>query len=143
MNKIQTKACKLVKTKGFDKKINGSLMEIASSRDKWSKFLDNAQVYLTTLNPRQKKGFHLHKLKTNQVACIKGKVILGIWDRKTIKNYVLDSKKPMMVRIPKMHALAFFNPSRTEEAFIINLCSPPYDPKVPEQEDIDLPWKTK
>lgn len=143
MKGVTIKKCKLVDTRGFDKKVNGILMELASTHDKWSQFLDNAQVYLTTVRPGRKKGFHLHKLKTNQITCIKGRIVLGVWNGKKIKEYKMDAKRPMTVKIPKKHALAFYNPSKVEEAYIINLCSPPYDPKVCEQEDLDLPWKVK
>ena len=143
MKGVTTKKCKLVNTSGFDKKTNGVLMEIASVRDNWSQFLDNSQVYLTTVKPGFKKGFHLHKLKTNQVTCIKGRIVLGVWDGKRIKEYKMNAKEPITVKIPKKHALAFYNPSKVEEAYIINLCSPPYDPEVREQEDLALPWKVK
>jgi len=101
--------------------------------------LDNSQVYLTTLLPYKKKGWHLHHKKGNQVTCIKGKVILGVWDKENIEEYVLDAQSPIMVRVPKEHALCFYNPG-DEEAYILNLCSPPYDPQDPEQEDIKLEW---
>lgn len=137
-----TKQCKRIVTKDLYSQQNGFLTEIASSKDGWSKFLDNAQIYLTTILSKSKKGFHLHHKKENQVICIKGKVILGVWDGKTIEEFILDSAFPIMVRVPKEHALCFYNPG-DEEVYVLNLCSPPYDPNDPEQEDIDLAWTPK
>jgi len=53
---MNTKSCKQVDTKDLSGKTNGFLIEIASSLDGWSQFLDNAQIYLTTVNPKTKKG---------------------------------------------------------------------------------------
>lgn len=139
---LSQKACKVVTTKDLSGQENGWLMEIASSIDSWSKFLDNAQVYLTSLFPGKKKGFHLHNKKESQLTCIKGKVIIAIWDGKNIEELVLDAEKPVTIRIPKERAVGFFNPG-SKEAWILNLCSPPYDPQDPEQEDLNFPWEPK
>ena len=60
---LSQKACKVVETCDLSGQENGRLMEIASSRDGWSRFLDNGQVYVTILLPGKKKGFHLHHKK--------------------------------------------------------------------------------
>ena len=104
--------------------------------------MDNAQVYLTSLFPGKKKGFHLHNKKESQLTCIKGKVIIAIWDGKNIEELVLDADKPVAVRVPKGQAICFYNPG-PEQAYILNLCSPPYDPNDPEQEGLDLEWEPK
>lgn len=135
-----TKACKLVKTKDNKGNKNGLLMEIASTRDGWSKFLDNAQVYVTIVDPGKKKGFHLHHKKTNQFTLIKGKALMAVWDGQKIKERQMSSDKPKTVRVPKKQAVAFYNYGK-EAAYILNLCSPPYDPEDREQEDLDLDWK--
>ncbi len=137
-----TKQCKVVSTQDMAGIVNGKLMEIASIRDGWSKFLDNSQIYLTTLLPKKKKGFHLHHKKENQVTCIKGRINLGVWDGKNIHEFVLDADSPTTVRVPKGNALCFYN-SGNKVAYILNLCSPPYNPDDPEQEDIDLEWTPK
>ena len=58
MGQYQTKVCKRVVTKDLTGQDNGLLVEIASTKDGWSRFLDNAQIYLPTLVPGKKKGFH-------------------------------------------------------------------------------------
>jgi dTDP-4-dehydrorhamnose 3,5-epimerase-like enzyme len=136
------KVCKVVTTKDSGGQENGWLMEVASSRDGWNRFLDNAQVYVTILLPGKKKGWHLHHKKASQLTCIKGKVVIAIWDGKNIEELVLNANKPVTVRVPKEQAICFYNPG-PEEAYILNLCSPPYDPQNPEQEDLDLTWQPK
>lgn len=44
------------------------------------------------------------------------------------------------MRVPKEQVVCFYNPG-PDEAYILNLCSPPYDPEDPEQEDVDIPWE--
>ncbi|OGY18977.1 MAG: hypothetical protein A2784_03540 [Candidatus Chisholmbacteria bacterium RIFCSPHIGHO2_01_FULL_48_12] len=134
------KDCKVVKTRDLGNEENGWLMEIGSSRDGWSKFLDHAQIYLTTLLPGKKKGWHLHHKKENQFTCIRGKVAVAIWDGNKIEEISLDAEKPITVRVPKEQAICFYN-AGDEPAYILNLCSPPYDPEDPEQEDLNIPWE--
>ena len=122
---LETKSCKVVSTRGLNGHLNGRLIEIASSLDGWSRFIKNSQIYLTSVLPQLKKGFHLHRKKTHQITCIKGKVILGVWDGKTITEKKLDGDKPTTVRVPKNRAICFYNYS-SEEAWLLNLCSPPY-----------------
>ncbi|MBI2010485.1 MAG: WxcM-like domain-containing protein [Candidatus Chisholmbacteria bacterium] len=139
---LETKRCKLVATKDLNGRVNGKLMEIASSLDGWSRFIKNSQIYLTSVLPRQKKGFHLHRKKTHQITCIKGQVILGVWDGKKITEKKLDGDKPITVRVPKNRAICFYNWGN-EEAWLLNLCSPPYKPQDPEQEDLNLSWQPR
>ena len=142
MGQYQTKVCKRVVTKDLTGQDNGLLVEIASTKDGWSRFLDNAQIYLTTLVPGKKKGFHLHHKKENQFICIKGNIAMAVWDGKDMAEYKIGETNPLMVRVPKEHAICFYNPG-PDEAYILNLCSPPYDPEDREQEDLDLPWEPK
>ena len=67
---------------------------------------------------------------------------MAIWDGNKIEEIILDAEKPVTVRVPKGQAICFYNPDN-EPAYILNLCSPPYDPNDPEQEDLDIPWEPK
>lgn len=139
---LSQKACKVTTTRDLSGQKNGWLMEIASSKDGWSKFLDNAQVYLTTVLPGKKKGWHWHHKKENQLTCIRGQVILGVKLEKEIEEIKLSDRQPATVRIPKGIPICFYN-AGDEPAYILNLCSPPYDPNDSEQEDLDIPWEPK
>ena len=137
---LATKPAKIVRTKDLAGRDNGWLMEIASTKDGWSRFLDNAQVYATSISPGTKKGFHLHHKKEIQVTCIKGSLALAVWDGEKITELAIGEDNPITVRVPKEYASAYYN-FGPNEAIVINLCSPPYDPDDPEQEDLDLPWE--
>lgn len=139
---VSQKPCRVVKTRDLSSKENGWLMEIASSRDGWSKFLDNSQVYLSTVLPGKKKGWHLHHKKENQLTCIRGRVILGVKQGEKIEEREMNADQPVTVRIAPNVPLCFYNPG-DEPAYILNLCSPPYDPEDREQEDLDIPWEPK
>lgn len=139
---LSQKACKVTTTRDLSGQKNGWLMEIASTRDGWSKFLDNAQIYLTTVLPGKKKGWHVHHKKESQFTCIKGGVILGIKLDDKIEEIDLNDREPVTVRVPKKQPTCFYNPGK-ESAYILNLCSPPYDPSDSGQEDLDIPWEPK
>lgn len=139
---LSQKPCKLVTTRDLGGEENGWLMEIASTRDGWSKFLDDAQVYLTMVLPGKKKGWHLHHKKENQFTCIRGQVILGVKLEKEIEEIKLSDRQSATVRIPRGVPICFYNHG-DKAAYILNLCSPPYDPDDPEQEDLDIPWEPK
>ena len=109
MKSVSTKPCKRVETKDLSGKKNGFLLEIASTRDGWSKFLDNSQVYLATVLPKQKKGFHLHHKKVNQFTCIKGNVAMAVWEQG--KNFLRDNLKLYRFLSIKMRTLlGLYNP---------------------------------
>lgn len=131
-----------MRTKDLAGKDNGWLLEIASTKDRWSKFLDNAQVYATSVASGTKKGFHLHHKKEIQVTCIKGNLAMAVWDGTKMYEFNIGENNPVTVRVPKEHATCYHN-FGPDEAIVINLCSPPYDPNDPEQEDVDLPWEPK
>lgn len=143
MKSVSTKTCKRVDTRTLDGDINGFLLEVASTHDGWSKFLNKAQVYMTTVLPGKKKGFHLHHKKENQFTCIKGNVAVAVWNGKKIsKEFYIGESNFLTIRVPKKHAICFYN-FGPKEAYVVNLCSPPYDPNDKEQEDLDLPWDPK
>lgn len=140
---LSRKTCKVVTTRDLSGQENGWLMEIASSRDGWSKFLDNAQVYLTTVLPGKKKGGHFHHKRTSQISCIRGRVIMGVWHNHQLNQEMeLNANEPVIVRVPNGTALSFYNPGG-KVAYLLNLCSPPYDPDDSEQEDLDILWEPK
>lgn len=139
---LSQKPCKLVTTCDLGGAENGWLMEIASTRDGWSKFLDDAQVYLTMVLPGKKKGWHVHHKKESQFTCIKGKVIMGIKSGEQIEEVTLNGNSPVSIRVLREVPVCFYN-SGNEAAYILNLCSPPYDPNDLEQEDLDIPWEPK
>jgi dTDP-4-dehydrorhamnose 3,5-epimerase-like enzyme len=136
---IASKKCKRIITFGRDKKENGWVLEIASDRDNFTENIDG-QVYLTVVKPGAQKGFHLHRLKTNHITCIKGLLTVGVFDGKRVQEFKIGEDNFETVKIPPNVPLALYNRGQ-EDAYVINYCFPAYDPKVKEQEEVDIDWK--
>lgn len=89
-------------------KVNGSLTVIW--RD-WDKLLnDPKMVYVSSVNPGEIKGPHLHTKRISYFTCIHGKVVFIIKEKNG--NYVeieSSSEKPTMIIVPKNIASAHVN----------------------------------
>ena len=83
-----------------DDHVNGSLTVIW--RD-WDKIINSPKmIYVSSVNPNEIKGPHLHKKRNSYFTCIHGKVVFIIQDK--IGSYIeieLNSENPVMVYIPK------------------------------------------
>lgn len=89
--------------------VNGSLSVIW--RD-WDNIVKNhpKMVYVSSVNPCELKGPHLHTKRTSYFTCIHGRVIFVI--REKNGNYVeieSSSEKPVMVIVPKNIASGHVN----------------------------------
>lgn len=91
------------------KRINGSLTVIW--RD-WDNILKNPpkMMYLTSVNPREIKGPHLHSLRTSYFTCVEGKVMIIVQDSDgNYQEIESSSEKPNLICIPKNFASAHIN----------------------------------
>lgn len=136
--KLRTKKCKKITTLDQNGQETGWLLELNSDNDGWTEFI-KGQVYLTVVSPGTQKGFHLHKLKTNHITCIKGFVTLGVFDGKKVHSYKIGEDNFQTVQIKPNFPLAIYNRG-DKDAYVINYCYPAYDPKVKEQEEVDINW---
>lgn len=89
--------------------VNGSLTVIW--RD-WDNIIKNhpKMVYVSSVNPGELKGPHLHTKRTSYFTCIHGKVVFVIKEENG--NYVeieSSSEKPVMVIVPKNIASGHVN----------------------------------
>ena len=92
-----------------DKHVNGKLTVIW--RD-WDKILDYQpkMVYISSVNPNETKGPHIHTKRTSHFVCIEGKVIFIAKDNEGNYNEIESSEEePVLVRIPKNVASAHIN----------------------------------
>lgn len=136
--KISVHKGKRVETRDLAGNKNGWILELNSENDNWTKFI-KGQVYLTVVNPGEQKGFHLHKLKTNHVTCIKGLLTLAVFDGKRVQEFKIGQDNFVTVMVPPMMPLALYNRGKAD-AYVINYCYPAYDPEVDEQEEVDIDW---
>src|SRR3989344_2685554 len=111
--KLHTKKCKKVITYNQKNKRTGWLLELNSEKDGWTEFI-KGQVYLTVISPGAKKGFHLHKLKTNHITCIKGFITLGVFDGKRVQSLKIGEDNFLTVKIPPDLPLALFNDGNSD-----------------------------
>ncbi len=127
----------------------GRLMEILRVDDEI--FAGFGQVYLTTTLPGVVKAWHLHKLQTDQVACVAGMIRLGLYDdRRDSPTYGLTNEfylgvhRPLLVRIPP-EVYHGWKCVSLEEALIVNTVTRPYDRRQPDEYRLDphdnhIPW---
>ncbi|MEM2890544.1 MAG: dTDP-4-dehydrorhamnose 3,5-epimerase family protein [Candidatus Hadarchaeum sp.] len=132
----------------------GWLMEIM--RSDWDLFEKFGQVYITTAYPDVVKAWHMHKCQKDNLACIKGKVKLVLYDGRVgsrtkgeINEFTLDEENPMLVKIPEeiWHG---FKAMGQEMAMVINVPTALYNYEKPDEyrlppdtKDIPYDWKLK
>lgn len=130
----------------------GRLMEILRRDDK--EFIDFGQVYMTTAYPEVVKAWHYHKLQTDNFTCVKGRIILGLYDAREssptkgeVNQFELSLDNPILVQIPK-EVYHGFKCVSEEEAIVINTVTRPYSKENPDEyrvdafdNQIDFDWK--
>lgn len=123
----------------FDER--GRLMEILRSDDKiFKKF---GQVYITTVKPGVVKAWHFHKKQDDHFVCLVGKIRLGLYDvrkssptYKQVNEFIMESMRPCLVKIPKSVYHGFKGIAR-EESTVINIPTRAYNPKDPDEFRLD------
>ena len=125
-----------------DSHINGSLTVIW--RD-WDKIIANhpKMVYVSSINPGEIKGPHLHKNRTSYLICIHGKVVYVIdKGNNNYKEIEADSNKPVLICVPKGIASAHIN-TTSEIARVLVLADIAWKPDDNEMKNIsfsDYDW---
>ena len=129
----------------------GRLMEILRRDDEI--FQNFGQVYMTTAFPGVVKGWHYHKIQTDNFTCIGGEMRLGLYDGRedsptfgNTEEYVISLANPLLVQIPPgvYHG---FKCISAEEAVVVNTVTEPYNYNEPDEyridafdNDIDFDW---
>ena len=96
-----------------DQHINGNLTVIW--RD-WDNIVKNEpkMVYVSSINPGEIKGPHLHTKRNSYFVCIHGKVVFIIQD-KDGKYHEIESsdENPVLIHVPKNYPSAHINLSNS------------------------------
>ena len=146
MDATQIKTIKLEKheTKDVhDQHVNGSLVVVW--RD-WDKLIssDPKMIYISSVNPGEVKGPHLHTKIDSYFLCIKGKVVFIIKDNQGKYHEIESSEEdPVLVQIPKNYPSAHINTS-SEISSILALASESWRPNDDEIKNVsfeDYDWK--
>ncbi len=126
-----------------DNHVNGNLMVIW--RD-WDDFLENnpKMVYITSVNPGEKKGPHLHTIRDSYFVCIRGKVVFIVKTSDGHYEEIESSEdNPILVHIPKNTPSAHINLSNHSSS-VLALASHSWKPNDNEMQNVnfeDYDWK--
>ncbi len=122
----------------------GRLMEILRNDDEgFEKF---GQVYLSTTYPGVVKGWHLHKVQDDLLACVKGMIKLVLYDPRKdspthgmVKEYFIGEHNQQLIRVPAgtYHGWKCIS---EEESLVVNIPSEPYKHGAPDE--YRAPWDT-
>ena len=126
-----------------DQHINGFLTIIW--RD-WDDILpiEPKMVYVSSVNPREIKGPHLHTKRDSYFVCIRGKVVFIAKDLQGKYHEVESSEEdPVLVQIPKNHPSAHINITN-QMASVLALASLAWRPNDNEMVNVsfdDYDWE--
>lgn len=92
----------------IDNHINGTLSVIW--RD-WDGILKNPpkMIYVSSVNPGEIKGPHIHTKRESYFSCIEGKVVFIIKNDDNFIEIISNSEDPVMVYVPKNVPSAHIN----------------------------------
>lgn len=92
-----------------DNHVNGSLTVIW--RD-WDKIIQNStrMIYVSSVNPGESKGPHIHTKRNSHFVCIHGKVVFIIKEKNgNYREIESSDENPVMVYVPKNYSSAHIN----------------------------------
>jgi dTDP-4-dehydrorhamnose 3,5-epimerase len=133
----------------------GRLMEVLRSDDKefFSKF---GQAYITCAYPGAVKGWHFHKIQTDNFACIQGMMKIVLYDGREnsptkglINEFFAGTHNPILIKVPPfvMHG---FKCISENEAIVLNMPTEVYNYDEPDElrlpahtDEIPYDWNRK
>ena len=120
-----------------DSHINGTLTVIWRDRDKIIK-KNPKMVYVSSVNPGEVKGPHLHLKRDSYFVCIHGKVVFIIKENSG-KYLEIESSddKPVLVFVPKKTASAHINLTNSV-ARVLALADPAWKPNDNEMKNVSF-----
>jgi dTDP-4-dehydrorhamnose 3,5-epimerase len=142
-NKIKSHPLEKHQTKDIhDGHVNGSLIPVWRNWDKTIS-VQPEMVYVTSINPGERKGPHLHLIRHSYYVCIKGKVVFIIKE-KSGKYLEIESSEenPVLVEIPKNYSSAHINLS-SEPSIILSVVNPSWKPDNRDEHNVtydDYDW---
>jgi dTDP-4-dehydrorhamnose 3,5-epimerase len=120
----------------------GRLMEMLRSDD--DLFIKFGQVYMTSAYPGAVKGWHYHKIQTDNMVVVKGmmKIVLydGRKDSKTYKEvneFFMGEHNPSLLQIPA-YVYHGFKCISELEAICVNIPTETYNYDNPDEYRLDL-----
>ena len=126
-------------TRKADGTPNGYLLPIYNQNEGF--FVDGKepkQVYLTVIYPGERKGPHLHFIRTGFFTCIKGdvKIVLKV-DGDYKEFFSGESHDYLSIEVPIGVPAMLVNEGK-EEAFMLNMPNPAWTPTMNDEHDADF-----
>jgi dTDP-4-dehydrorhamnose 3,5-epimerase-like enzyme len=131
ITEVKEEICKHVPTNDLNGNENGFLQEMFVGDGK-------TLAYLSCAKPGAFKGYHLHKVRGARYVCVKGEMKIILYVNGKREEHILSVENKKRLYIPPNVPTGLENTS-TEDAWLINLPDPPYDPELKgEQVDYTL-----
>lgn len=119
----------------------GRLMEMLRCDDQvFDKF---GQVYMTTTYPGVIKGWHYHKLQSDNIVVVRGMLKIALYDgredsptKEEVNEFFAGEYRPILVHVPVGVYHGWKCISETE-AIVINVVSEPYRYDNPDEYRLD------
>lgn len=115
----------------------GRLMEMLRNDD--DEYIKFGQIYLTTAYPGVVKGWHYHKVQTDNIIVVKGMMKVVLYDSREdsptkyeINEFFMGEHNPILLQIPPFVFHGFKCISETE-AIVINVATEVYDYQNPDE----------
>ena len=126
-----------------DSHVNGTLTVVYRDYDKIIE-KEPKMVYVSSVNPGEVKGPHLHKRRDSYFTCIHGKVIFIVKNENGEYSEIeSNSENPNLIKVPKGMASAHINPN-DEIGRILVLTDLAWRPNDNEMENVkfdDYNWR--
>ena len=125
-----------------DQHVNGSLTVIW--RD-WDNFIKNPpkMVYVSSVNPGEIKGPHIHTKRNSYFVCIHGKVLFVIKNKQgEYVEKISTADKPLLIIVPKNMASAHLNLSKgiSKVLVLADVAWKPNDNEMKNDDFVDYDW---
>jgi len=119
----------------------GRLMEMLRADD--DLFIKFGQVYLTTAYPGVVKGWHYHRVQTDNMVVVKGMMKIVLYDARTaspthgeVNEFFMGDYNPLLLHIPP-YVYHGFKCTSVEEALVINCPTDVYCYQAPDEYRVD------
>ena len=125
-----------------DQHVNGSLTVVW--RD-WDGLIKNSpkMVYVSSVNPGEIKGPHIHTKRNSYFVCIHGKVLFVIKNKQgEYVEKISTADKPLLIIVPKNMASAHLNLSKgiSKVLALADVAWKPNDNEMKNDDFVDYDW---
>lgn len=127
----------------------GYLMEML--RSDWPEFETFAQSYVTIAHSGIVKGWHYHKLQTDNFVVVRGKAKIVLYDNRdgsrtkgAVNEFFSSEQAPQLIQIPPL-VIHGFKAVGGADAYVVNFPTRLYDYEKPDEHRIpadskDIPY---